>query len=89
VEALGAQTVKFTLEHPSMTLLPTMAANGAGCFQMSPSFQRWGNEEVRLHPAETGPFKLACWDQNQIIVLEENPRYSLPFLQAAPTWVRG
>src|SRR5262245_54214724 len=30
VEALDAHTVKFTLKHPSMTLLPTLAANRTG-----------------------------------------------------------
>jgi peptide/nickel transport system substrate-binding protein len=84
VEALDAQTVKFTLKHPSATLLPVMAANRAGFLQMSPtSYKQWGKEEVRLHPAGTGPFKLAKWEQNQIIVLEKNPHYfksGLPYL---------
>jgi peptide/nickel transport system substrate-binding protein len=81
VEALDAHTVKFTLKHPSMTLLPVMAANRTGFLQMSPaSYQRWGKEEVRLHPVGTGPFKLARWDQNQIIVLEKNPHYFKPGL---------
>ena len=36
-----------------------------------------------LHPIGTGPFKLARWEQNQIIVLEKNPDYfkkGLPYL---------
>src|SRR5262245_45782004 len=37
-------------------------------------------ENVRLHPVGTGPFKLARWDQNQIIVLEKNPHYFRPGL---------
>ncbi len=83
-KALDAHTIKFTLKHPSMTLLPVMAANRAGFLQMSPaSYQRWGKEEIRLHPVGTGPFKLARWDQNQLIVLEKNPHYfkqGLPYL---------
>jgi hypothetical protein len=35
------------------------------------------------------PVQAHLLDQNQIIALEENPRHSLPFLQAAQTWVRG
>jgi ABC-type transport system substrate-binding protein len=81
VEVLEAHTVKFTLKHPSMTLLPTMAANRAGFLQMSPdSYKQWGKEEVRLHPVGTGPFKLVRWDQNQSIVLEKNPHYFKPGL---------
>ena len=48
---------------------------------MSPaSYKHWGKEEVRLHPVGTGPFKLARWEQNQIIVLEKNPHYFKPGL---------
>jgi ABC-type transport system substrate-binding protein len=81
VEALDAYTVQFTLKHPSVTLLPVMAANRAGFLQMSPaSYKQWGKENVRLHPVGTGPFKLARWDQNQIIVLEKNADYFKPGL---------
>jgi peptide/nickel transport system substrate-binding protein len=81
VEVLDAHTVKFTLKHPSMTLLPVMAAERVGFLQMSPvAFKQWGREEIRLHPVGTGPFKLARWDQNQIIVLEKNPHYFKPGL---------
>jgi peptide/nickel transport system substrate-binding protein len=84
VETLDAHTVKFTLKHPSATLLPVMAANRAGFLQMSPaSYQRWGKDEVRLHPSGTGPFRLARWDQNRVIVLGKNPHYfksELPYL---------
>jgi ABC-type transport system substrate-binding protein len=81
VEAIDAHTVKFTLKHPSMTLLPVMAAERVGFLQMSPAaFKKWGKEEIRLHPVGTGPFKLARWDQNQIVVLEKNPHYFKPGL---------
>jgi peptide/nickel transport system substrate-binding protein len=81
VEAVDARTVKFTLKHPSMTLLPVMAANRTGFLQMSPaSYKQWGKEEVRLHPVGTGPFKLAQWEQNRVIVLERNPHYFKPGL---------
>ena len=85
VEALDAHTVKFTLKHPSMTLLPVMAAERVGFLQMSPeSFKKWGKEEIRLHPSGTGPFKFGRWDQNQIIVLEKNPTTSN---RGFPTWI--
>ena len=81
VEILDAQTVKFTLKHPSMTLLPVMAAERVGFLQMSPAaFNKWGKDEIRLHPVGTGPFKLAKWEQNQLIALEKNPDYFKPGL---------
>jgi peptide/nickel transport system substrate-binding protein len=81
VEVVDAHTVKFILKHPSMTLLPVMAAERVGFLQMSPeSFKKWGKEEIRLHPSGTGPFKFVRWDQNQIIVLEKNPHYFKPGL---------
>jgi peptide/nickel transport system substrate-binding protein len=84
VEALDAHTIKFTLKHPSVTLLPVMAAERTGFLQMSPAaFKKWGREDIRLHPVGTGPFKLARWEPNQIIVLEKNPHYfksGLPYL---------
>jgi ABC-type transport system substrate-binding protein len=81
VEAVDASTVKIILKHPSVTLLPVFAVEQVGFVQISPaSYQRWGKEEVRLHPAGTGPFKLTKWDQNQVIVLEKNPHYFKPGL---------
>jgi ABC-type transport system substrate-binding protein len=67
-----------------MTLLSVMAAERVGFLQMSPAaFKKWGKEEIRLHPVGTGPFKLAKWEQNQIVALEKNPDYfkkGLPYL---------
>jgi ABC-type transport system substrate-binding protein len=81
VETPDAHTVKFILKHPSMTLIPVMAATPTGFLQVSPTaYKRWGKEELRLHPVGTGPFKLAKWEQNQIIVLEKNPHYFKPGL---------
>jgi ABC-type transport system substrate-binding protein len=81
VDVVDTHTVKFTLKHPSRTLLPVMAVNRVGFLQMSPaSYQKWGKEEVRLHPDGTGPFKLARWEPNQVVVLEKNPHYFKPGL---------
>jgi peptide/nickel transport system substrate-binding protein len=81
VEVLDAHTVRFTFKHPTRTVLPVMAADRVGFLQMSPAaYQRWGREEVRLHPVGTGPFTLAKWEQNQAIVLEKNPHYFKPGL---------
>jgi peptide/nickel transport system substrate-binding protein len=81
VEAIDAHTVKFTLKHPSIILLPVMAAYRTGFLQMSPaSYKQWGKDDVRMHPVGTGPFKLARWEPNQVIVLEKNPNYFKPGL---------
>src|SRR5262245_45799388 len=81
VEVLDAHTVKFILKYASVTLLPVMAAERVGFLQMSPAaFKKWGKEEIQLHPVGTGPFKLAKWEQNQVIVLEKNPHYFKPGL---------
>jgi ABC-type transport system substrate-binding protein len=37
VEVIDAHTVKFTLKHPTRTLLPTLAINRVGFLQMSPA----------------------------------------------------
>lgn len=81
VEPIDAHTVKFILKHPSLTLLPTLAVYRVGFLLISPtSHKTWGREEVRLHPAGTGPFKLAKWEPNHVIVLEKNAHYFKPGL---------
>src|SRR5262245_12145076 len=81
VEAIDANTVRFTLTHPSVTLIPVMAASPTGFLQISPAaYAKWGKEELRLHPAGTGAFRLARWEQNRVIALEKNPDYFKPGL---------
>jgi peptide/nickel transport system substrate-binding protein len=81
VDVLDAHTVKFTLKHPTRTMLAALAADRVGFLLMSPaSYKQWGREDVRLYPVGTGPFKLAKWEQNQVIVLEKNPHYFKPGL---------
>jgi hypothetical protein len=58
-EGADSHTVKFTLKHHSMALLPVMAANRVGSLPVSPaSYQRWGMQDVRSHPVRTRPFEL-------------------------------
>ena len=76
VEPLDAHTVKFTLKYPTQTLLPTLAVYRVGFLIKSPTtYKTWGRKDAHLHPTGTGPFKLAKWEQNRIIVLEKNPDY--------------
>jgi ABC-type transport system substrate-binding protein len=84
VEPLDAHTVKFTLKYPTQTFLPTLAVYRVGFLIKSPNtYKTWGRKDAHLHPAGTGPFKLAKWEQNQLIVLEKNLDYfkkGLPYL---------
>jgi len=55
------------------------------------AYNTHGKKDIHLHPTGTGAFKLARWEQNNIIVLEKNPDYfekGLPYLDRlalAPT----
>lgn len=84
VEPIDSHTVQFHLKSPSYTLIPALGVYRVGFLQMSPtSYKTYGKKEVHLHPAGTGPFKFARWEQNNIIVLEKNPNYfkaGLPYL---------
>jgi ABC-type transport system substrate-binding protein len=81
VEPLDAHTVKFTLKYPTQTFLPTMAVHRTGFVIKSPNtYKTWGKQDAHLHPIGTGPFKLAKWEPNQVIVLEKNPDYFKPGL---------
>jgi ABC-type transport system substrate-binding protein len=84
VEPLDAHTVKFILKYPTQTFLPTLAVYRTGFLIKSPAtYKTWGRKDAHLHPSGTGPFKLAKWEPNQLIVLEKNPTYfkkGLPYL---------
>ena len=59
VEPIDAHTVKFTLKHPSFTLLPSLAQYREGVLFKSPTaYQSRDKSEAHLHPVGTGPFKL-------------------------------
>jgi ABC-type transport system substrate-binding protein len=84
VEAIDAHTVQFILKSPSYTLIPALGVYRVGFLQLSPTaYKTYGKRDVASHPAGTGPFKLAKWEQNNIVVLEKNPNYfkkGLPYL---------
>jgi peptide/nickel transport system substrate-binding protein len=84
VEPLDAHTVQFNLKTPSYTLIPALGVYRVGFLIMSPTaYKKYGKKDSSLHPTGTGPFKLARWEQNNIIVLEKNPDYfkkGLPYL---------
>jgi peptide/nickel transport system substrate-binding protein len=84
VEVIDAHTVKITLKYPTFTLLPALAQYREGLLIKSPTaYAKVGKQDAQQNPVGTGPFKLARWEQNNLIVLEKNTDYwkpGLPFL---------
>jgi peptide/nickel transport system substrate-binding protein len=83
VEVIDAHTVKIILKYPSFTLLPALAQYREGLLIKSPTAYKAHKQDAHMHPVGTGPFKLARWEQNNIIVLEKNTAYwkpGLPYL---------
>ena len=84
VEVIDAHTVKVTLKYPTFTLLPALAQYREGLLIKSPTgYEKAGKQDAQQHPVGTGPFKLARWEQNNLIVLEKNTNYwkpGLPYL---------
>jgi ABC-type transport system substrate-binding protein len=84
VEAVDADTLKITLQYPTETFLRALANYRKGFPILSPTaYKTWGKQDLPSHPVGTGPFKLARWDQNALILLERNPYYfksGLPYL---------
>ena len=80
VQVVDAHTVKITMKYPSSTLLESLAFNGAGVMILSPTAAQTYGPDLPRHPVGTGPFTLAKWEQNNVIVLERNPQYFKPGL---------
>ena len=84
VEPIDTHTVRFNLSAPSYTVIPALAVYRVGFLIISPTaYKKYGKRDFASHPTGTGPFKLARWEQNNVIVLEKNPDYfkkGLPYL---------
>ncbi|MGH8056677.1 MAG: ABC transporter substrate-binding protein, partial [Candidatus Entotheonellia bacterium] len=84
VEPLDAQTLKITLKYPTETFMRALANYRKGFPITSPTaYKTWSKQDLPSHPVGTGPFKLAKWEQNSVILLERNPHYfkrGLPYL---------
>jgi ABC-type transport system substrate-binding protein len=81
VEPVDAHTVKITLQYPTDTFMRALANYRKGFAIISPAaYKTWGKQDLHRHPAGTGPFKLARWEQNALILLERNERYFKPGL---------
>jgi ABC-type transport system substrate-binding protein len=81
VEPVDAHTVKITLQYPTETFLRALANYRKGFPIISPTaYKAWGKQDLPAHPTGTGPFKLAKWEQNALILLERNAHYFKPGL---------
>jgi ABC-type transport system substrate-binding protein len=81
VEPVDAQTLKITLQYPTETFLRALANYRKGFPIISPAaYKTWGKQDLTAHPTGTGPFKLARWEQNSLILLERNAQYFKPGL---------
>jgi ABC-type transport system substrate-binding protein len=85
VDPLDAHTLKITLQYPTETFLRALANYRKGFPIISPTaYKKWGKQDLPLHPTGTGPFKLAKWEQNSLILLERHEQYfkpGLPYLE--------
>jgi ABC-type transport system substrate-binding protein len=81
VEPVDAHTLKITLQYPTETFLRALANYRKGFPIISPTaYKTWGKQDLAAHPTGTGPFKLARWEQNALILLERNAQYFKPGL---------
>jgi ABC-type transport system substrate-binding protein len=81
VEPVDAQTLKVTLQYPTETFLRALGNYRKGFPIISPTaYKTWGKQDLAAHPTGTGPFKLAKWEQNALILLERNAQYFQPRL---------
>jgi ABC-type transport system substrate-binding protein len=85
VEPVDAHTVKITLQYPTDVFLRALANYRKGFPIISPTaYKTWGKQDLPAHPIGTGPFKLAKWEQNALILLERHAQYfkpGLPYLE--------
>lgn len=74
VEAVGADTVTFTLQEPQSTFVSQLTTTG-----IVPK-HAYGKDYAE-HPIGSGPYKLVQWDKGQQAIVEVNPEYygSKPF----------
>jgi len=76
IDAVDAQTVRFTLKKPFAPFLYTLANNGASI--VNPKAMQRADADAWLsgHTAGSGPYQLVSWQKGQSLVLERNPHYA-------------
>lgn len=75
-EVLDEDTVRFTLNRPNYEWFAGTIHSYGQFLIMSPaSIEKYGNDEVALHPTGTGPFRFVEREQGVKIVMERNDDY--------------
>ncbi|WP_322995688.1 ABC transporter substrate-binding protein [Castellaniella sp.] len=76
IEAVDANTVRFTLKQPFAPFLYTLANNGASI--VNPKAMQRDDADVWLsgNTAGSGPYQLMSWQKGQALSLERNPHYA-------------
>ena len=78
VEKVDDKTVDFVLERPWSVFLSQMSgwlAPGLPLIMSPESIKQYGNEDVNMHPAGTGPFKVTEIEPGVRVVTERNAEY--------------
>lgn len=73
VDAIGDDTVRFTLKDPFGAMLYNFAHPASRI--ISPAAIAQGEPYIARHMVGTGPYKFVSWAPGQQIVLERNPSY--------------
>ncbi len=75
IEAVDAQTVRFTLCYPDPAFLSKIASPALG-IQSSKYLEAVGiKEDISLRPVGTGPYQLVRWEKGTEIVFSRNESY--------------
>lgn len=74
VEAVDANTVKFTLEAPNTPFLANLAMTLAAPI-VSPTALEKNNGNLNENPVGTGPFKFVSWEKGEKVTIEKNNEY--------------
>jgi ABC-type transport system substrate-binding protein len=74
LRAIDRYTIRFRLAKPRPRLLYTLAQNDLIGAVAREVVEHYG-QAIPEHPVGTGPFRLAQWRRNSLIVLERNPGY--------------
>lgn len=75
-EIIDESTVRFTLNRPNYEWFEGTIHSYGQFLMMSPAvIEKYGNDDVALHPTGTGPFRFVEREQGVKIVLERNDEY--------------
>ena len=85
LRALDRYTLQFRLREPRPRFLFILAGGDQFGAVAREVIEHYGQARAMEHPVGTGPFRLAQWRRNSLIVLEKNPGYREHFYDAEPS----